>query len=218
MNHDDFYTIQKLFPSAVFERGWRYYQQDRVLGVSYNRLEKVWFAEVHGSKAYFVEIALEHNLQGDIETYCDCPAFATYGTCKHIVAVLLEMSERNLFETEEKPEVKTESFIEKVIANTRREPLAVIDKIPMHVQYILSLDDEHKLTIAMKTGVEHRYVVQNMRELLTNALQHRSHFFTKKFSYDPEQHYFLQQDLNIFELIYDMITTGNHFADRLAYN
>src|SRR5699024_4296029 len=69
----------------------------------------------------------------------------------------------------------------------------------------------------------HRYIVRNTREFLESMLTNRFHYFTKKFTYDPSQHYFLQQDKEIFELLSTFLTTGDMFTDRgyfssLAYD
>src|SRR5699024_12687662 len=43
----------------------------------------VWTASVTGSIDYFVEINLVELNKGTVKAYCECPAFVTYGTCKH---------------------------------------------------------------------------------------------------------------------------------------
>src|SRR5690625_3442182 len=62
---------------------------DRVHGLSFDRLNNAWIAQVSGTYDYYVDIKLANIHKGNIQTYCDCPAFDTYGECKHVVAVLL---------------------------------------------------------------------------------------------------------------------------------
>src|SRR5699024_4077943 len=82
---------------------------------------------------------------------------------------------------------------------------------------ILSFDFDNKVYLQFKTGISHRYVVQNVRELLEHILSDSGYYFTKKFSYDPEIHYFLQQDIEIFSLLANIIQTGDFFSVR-TYN
>src|SRR5699024_12563022 len=108
-------------------------------------------------------------------------------------------------------------FIELIIQNNKRDTLTVIEKIPMHVEYIITFDYDNIVYLQFKTGISHRYVVQNVRELLDHVVSDSGYYFTKKFSYDPEIHYFLQQDIEIFSLLANIIQTGDFFSVR-TYN
>src|SRR5699024_12173273 len=63
-----------------------------ICDLSYDLNYDVWTATVHGTEDYFVEINMSNFSSGSIEAYCDCPAFDTYGSCKHIVAVLISIA------------------------------------------------------------------------------------------------------------------------------
>lgn len=217
MNIDELNAIKSMFPERFFKKGMVYFRHGHVVGLSFNRLNESWFAEVVGTQSYYSEVKVKDLFTGDVDMYCDCPAYATYATCKHLVAVLLEMSERNAFVQEEKREVVTERFIEQIVRQKSRESVHVIEKIPMQVEYILTLDYENKVQLQFRTGISHRYVVQNVRDLLDHVLHGAGYYFTKKFSYDPEYHYFLNQDIEIFTLLANVIHTGDFFSNR-AYN
>lgn len=212
MNSIELKVIKSMFPERFFKRGMEYFHERNVIGLSYNRLDEAWFAEVAGTQIYYVEIQVEDLLEKKIDSYCDCPAYAMYSTCKHIVAVMLEMSHRGLFVKEIDKDFVTERFIEQIIQNKQRESLDIIEKIPMQVEYIMTFDYDNKVYLEFKTGISHRYVVQNVRDLLNHILQNSGYYFTNKFSYDPEQHYFLQQDIDIFTLIANVIHTGDFFS------
>src|SRR5699024_11436390 len=49
---------------------------------------------VQGTEAYFVELDMKHFESGSIGMYCDCPAFHTYETCKHIAATLYAIKDK----------------------------------------------------------------------------------------------------------------------------
>lgn len=81
--------MKKHFAPHIYERGLTYFNNDRVMGLSYDKNNESWIAHVAGTEDYYVDIQLGNLERGSINTYCECPAFDTYGSCKHIVAVLL---------------------------------------------------------------------------------------------------------------------------------
>src|SRR5699024_10161088 len=96
-------NIQKLFPSHVYRRGLDYYKSYRVNNLIYDVNHHVWTALVQGTEPYFVELSLNKLESGSIEMYCDCPAFHTYGTCKHVAATLFAIKEKELENVENNP-------------------------------------------------------------------------------------------------------------------
>lgn len=218
MDIKQFQAIKELFSNDVFKRGFAYYKDDRVQGLSYNSIEEEWFAEVEGTFPYFVEIKVDDIFAGEYSAYCDCPAYATYSTCKHIVAVLLEMAAEDVLVPNVAPEYAVNTFIEHILNIKDVERTSIIEKIPMQVEYIVSFDYRGKIQLELKTGIQHRYVVRNVRELIEEVLNGNSYFFTAKFTYDPEQHYFLQQDLDIFSILYETIKTNDFFTQKRYYH
>ena len=205
--------IQRLFPRHIYERGLLYYKGNRVIGLSYNRHEEAWFAEVRGSEPYYVEIDLTKLNEGRIRTFCECPAFDTYQACKHLVAVMLKIADHEPHRTWEAKD--TQEFMEAILSSQRQAPsILSVDRTPMKVEYYLKLDQAKKIWLEIKTGVDHCYVIRNVREFLDHVLENESHFFTKKFSYEPDRHYFLKADLDIFERLEEFILTGDLFTDR----
>src|SRR5690625_6592224 len=88
-----------MFPAIIYKRGLAYYKNDLVSDLSYDLNYDVWTATVHGTEDYFVEINMSNFSSGAIEAYGDCPAFDTYGSCKHIVAVLISISKNRAGES-----------------------------------------------------------------------------------------------------------------------
>lgn len=209
--------IRQMFSDQVYRRGRTYYKQNRVQDVSFDRQHQAWFAQVQGSYMYYVEIGLEKFSQGRINTFCDCPAFETYSTCKHIVAVLLTLSDRGLLK--ENSQDVTGQLIEGLLALKDQSPptLTVLEQTPMKVEYYVKIDTDGKVKLSFKTGITHCYVVRNVRDFLDHVLHQAGHFFTTKFSYDPAEHYFLQQDMEIFNIVNEFIQTGDFFTDRSYY-
>ncbi|WP_067727979.1 DEAD/DEAH box helicase [Oceanobacillus damuensis] len=202
-------NIQKLFPAIVYRRGMDYYKQNKVSDLLYDINYLVWTATVHGSEDYFVEINMKDFDRGSIETYCDCPAFETFGSCKHIAATLISIV--NMESTAPNAAVKpnyqlTNSFIQALSQVPQQNGTSNIltDKIPMHVEYYCRWSFDKKLQLEIRTGEKHCYVVKDALEFLSDVLLGRDHYFTKKFTYNPETHYFLQKDYEIFEMLFDI--------------
>jgi len=212
-------NIQQLFPSIIYKRGLDYYQNHRVTDLLYDVNHQVWTAMVHGSDDYFVEINMAHLERGSIEAYCDCPAFDTYASCKHVAAVLIAISEKE-------GGGKGSSFANYQYEQTNRFMQALssvqpdmspdgvfANKIPMRVEYNLRWSYDKNLQIELKTGEKHCYVVKDVSDFLSDVFQGNEHFFTKKFTYNPDMHYFLKQDLDILEMLASIKVNEEIYTD-----
>lgn len=77
-------TIRSLCTDAVFERGQKYRNEERIQRIE--RFDDVVTAEVQGSDLYDVVVELDEK---GIDARCTCP-YQGSGECKHVVAVLLD--------------------------------------------------------------------------------------------------------------------------------
>lgn len=212
-------SIQKLFPLRTYERGLLYYKEDKVMGLSFNKAKKSWYAEVRGTEDYYVDIQLDELENGKIKSYCDCPAFGAHNSCKHLAAVLLKIVEEEE-QTDNKTfdERATKRYLEDIIATSAGQADVFTEKLPMKVEYGLILHPMDKISLELRTGVERAYVVRNVREFLDTVLEDERHFFTKKFTYDPEDHFILQQDLDVLFDLQSYILAGDLYTDRSFYD
>ncbi|MFS0673289.1 SNF2 helicase associated domain-containing protein [Ornithinibacillus sp. 179-J 7C1 HS] len=199
-------NIQRLFPSLIYKRGLEYYNRGNVTDLAYDMNYNVWTATVRGTEDYFVEINMKDLERGSVDTYCDCPAFESFGSCKHIVATLIGIVNKEV------PEMKalsnydydlTNRFI-RALSNIG-DPSDVTDILPekeqLHVEYIMKWSYDKNLLIELKAGTNRDYVVKDIHEFLRDVLEGNEHFFTKMFSYSPGQHDLLPQDREIFEIL-----------------
>src|SRR5699024_524862 len=182
--------------------------------LSYKRNNQSWFAYVQGTESYYVDVNLDGLAEGKLKSYCECPAFTTYHSCKHIVAVLLSIQQENSKVLRTNRHV-TSTFIDEISKWQDDGQSAIMDKIPMVVSYHLTIDEERHMQLELKTGIDHRYVVHDIRAFLESVFAHETHVFTKKFTYDPQEHLFLQKDLNIFKQLQTIIQTGDIFTQNL---
>src|SRR5699024_777518 len=57
----------------------------------------------------------------------------------------------------------------------------------------------------LKAGVKRTYVVKDLLQFLEDVFFGNEYFFTKKFTYSPEHHYVLKQDIEVMEMLYDIL-------------
>ncbi|MDN8590742.1 DEAD/DEAH box helicase [Paenibacillus sp. 11B] len=85
--------IKLLCGVTAFKRGEDYNLSGRVTNLIVSEDECHYDAVVRGTKRYQVTVDLDET--GEIEAYCNCPAYGNYyDYCKHVAAVLLAINER----------------------------------------------------------------------------------------------------------------------------
>lgn len=203
-------NIQQIFPPIVYQRGLKYYKQNRIIDLVYDINYHVWTALVHGSEHYFVEINTSYLSQGSIDAYCDCPAYDTKGPCKHIAAVLIAIKNREQTaggKSLTRPNYEqADEFIRAMTSIQPHHSSSILPKkIPLYVEYHCHVTSDEYLWLDLKAGVKRSYVVKDLFQFLENIFLNQEHFFTKKFSYIPERHYILSQDMEILEILYDVL-------------
>ena len=82
--------IRELCGTTYYNRGRRYFEEGHV--ISLNRdpdFLSTWTAKVRGNRIYTVKVTLG---QDDLDADCTCPIFNPDDLCKHVAAVLFEIS------------------------------------------------------------------------------------------------------------------------------
>ncbi|QKY70586.1 DEAD/DEAH box helicase [Lentibacillus sp. CBA3610] len=214
-------NIQKMFSAAVYQRGLQYYNRNLVSDLVYDRNFKIWSAVVHGTEDYFVEINTAEQSSGSFEVSCNCPAFDTFGPCKHIAAVLLEISNSPIDNpVKMSRDYRTTDWLLNSIASLETyQPASevTLQKIPLHVEYYCRWGYERNLLLELKVGENRPLVVKNVQDFLEDVFTGNEHYFTKTFTYNPEIHYFHEQDLQILELLYSILNNEKIYFDRGIY-
>lgn len=230
INRED---IQAMFTRTIYNRGRQYYQQARVVEI-YQEGENHWHGEVYGSSMYHVEARFDHH---SLDLYCDCPAFETYGECKHLVAFLLEVADqmkRNEKLTnqwsvyDEILHPRTPQYRENETANQMIQLFSVLQSMPnqssnmkreqLKTEYIIRLTGPY-LTVEMKVGTGRLYVVKDLKMFIERINRQEEMEFTKNFTYSPAEHEFSREDLEVLQILYD-ITKSDRFyqSHHLAYH
>lgn len=206
-----------MFPKPVFNRGFTYFKNHQVTDLLFDRNHHVWTATVHGTENYFVEVNLTNFEHGSIRAYCDCPAFDTYDSCKHIVAVLLSVADRSTEREQQVNYQTTSRFIDEITSTQRSEPEFLPKKFPMHVEYYCKWSYDRNLHLELKTGEHRCFVVRDVYAFLENVLSGNEHYFTKTFTYTPDIHYFLERDLDLFELLFKVLRSEEIYSSYTFY-
>ena len=122
MNLDNF---EQQIDQKIVDRGYDYFLNDLVDGPALID-ESVWLALVYGNESYRVEIHTDPgNSRAIVDWQCDCPY--DYGpVCKHVVAALYVMAEREHSKpasTKEPKETTLKDKIQEIFNNTSQEDL-----------------------------------------------------------------------------------------------
>ncbi|TMN22093.1 DEAD/DEAH box helicase [Lentibacillus cibarius] len=211
-------NIKSMFPSAVYNRGVEYYNNHLVSDPVFDRNFKVWTATVHGSDDYFVEISTPDLENRTMEAHCNCPAFETFGPCKHIAAVLLAISnsDRSNSIRRSRDYQVTNWLMSAISSLNTYQPASEItqQKTPLHVEYYLKWNLDDNLLLELKVGEKRCLVVKDIDHFLQDVFSGNEHYFTKTFTYNPDIHYFHEQDRAILEQIFSIIRNEKVYADR----
>ncbi|GAC41557.1 DEAD/DEAH box helicase [Paenibacillus popilliae] len=85
--------VKLLCGPTSYRRGEDYYRLGKVSGLKKSADGCNYTARVKGSQSYSVEVEIWSD--GEISTYCDCPAYYSYDhDCKHIAAVLIAIHDQ----------------------------------------------------------------------------------------------------------------------------
>ncbi|MEG6523647.1 DEAD/DEAH box helicase [Desulfotomaculum sp. 1211_IL3151] len=228
--------IQKWCESAsIYQRGVSYFRQGRVLELEQDPTYKTWFAQVAGSEVYSVEVRL---MGRDIDASCDCPAYQTHWTCKHIVAALLEIEQIQQREVKQpqrgmarsaKAELDSRKYYKtgQLIDSFVNKPTNVDErnhhKQILIVEYIIkgyatgSFHRNNLLKLELKTGEKRPYIVKNIHEFLQCMENQVSYYFTKKFTYQPSEHAFSAEDLEVIKILQEISKQEEFYHRQQSY-
>lgn len=170
--------------------------------------EKTMYANTSRSVVVDERVSYEvkHVANGNYQ--CDCIYYQENSICAHIYAVELEHEARQT-------KIEKANFKQRILAQEATTLLSLfqenmdrqfdtydtVAKASLKVEYILRMQenrDKNMLTLDLKVGQDRTYVVKNIGDFLQAIKQHTSYFFTKNFSFDPNEHYFDERDIAVF--------------------
>jgi uncharacterized Zn finger protein len=145
MNVDE-EVIQNRCTDAVFERGQNYHQEGHIQQIE--RFDNLITAAVQGSKLYDITVEFTNN---GIDTRCTCP-YDGPGDCKHVVAVLLDLSMGPPADESD----QVEALLDDVAADDLRVFVrgALATHPELRDQFLAQFGDEHKSVQEYREEIE----------------------------------------------------------------
>lgn len=217
-------NVESLFPSAIYKRGLKYYKLGRVSDPLFDRNHQEWSAIVEGTEKYAVEIHAKNFANGSIGTYCNCPAFDTYGTCKHIAAVLIKIVNQKNDPADQFSAYNyrlTQNFMAALnsLPPTEQMKAPAPSQVELKVEYICKLDNQDQLQLELKIGEKRCYIIKDAASMLEHIMEKREYSLTKRFSYVPELHCFAQADMDILVQLHAILQNERIYRtdDRFFY-
>ncbi len=210
-------------PERIIERGRSYADAGRVVSVTEDQEQLVWYAEVLGSEVYYVELDGTAK-EADV---CTCPFWLDNGYCKHTVAVELDLRKKGIsrlmknVSITDKPSYQPVSLA-KMLTNTfsrlqEREMVEELKerqelKIEIIVETIDVVDyypEKNLLGLTLKVGENGKnnrvYIVKNVAEFLTAyersqkyKISNQHIFHLRKENFSEENQHLLDQYVEIF--------------------
>ncbi|SDJ60919.1 DEAD/DEAH box helicase [Salimicrobium halophilum] len=211
--------IKQRTGEAFFNRGKTYFERGKVYGLSYNEAIQSWRAVVTGTDDYEVRVFFFD--EGDFDSTCECKAYETYYTCKHIAAVLLAIrdewldslspviADRN---TEKRA---TLSYAQHLTDAFRNETVLPEQKTSLLFHYYLHVSPRD-ISLEFKMGEYSPYVIKDIRTCVHHLKEGKQLPITKKFSYDPSVHTLTETDEQIIELLALISQEESFFGDQFS--
>lgn len=167
---------------------------------------KTYVAEV--VDAYTCEVVLGFTDTGELDyTDCDCPAHGQYpGYCKHIVAAMFELLERQAKPAKAENRQVIQDMLSLLDYNTGAESGQEINlRITLHRH-------REAIGLSMKIGLEKLYVLKDFREFFSAMQSGQSLYFGNQFTFEPDRHRFRPEDRGIIQLLREAYGLDNLFG------
>lgn len=203
-------VIRNICPiRIVYLKGQQYYRANRVQQLNFNSQKMLFDAVVSGSQKYNVRIEFDKN--GEFyRASCSCPAYNGYwGACKHIVAALCEIRERD--RRGEYDNIRYYGIAKNIIDFFRYKQSYT--KVPVHLEitYEFELSPYTEIDkssyLSFRIGENKLYVVKNIKKLLESMDTKEEIEFGKDFTFDPKVHEFSDEDKPIIDLLRELYDT-----------
>ncbi|MBB6454485.1 SNF2 family DNA or RNA helicase [Salirhabdus euzebyi] len=237
-------SIKNMFPDTIYRRGLSYYNQARVQQLTHNEHQNVWNAKVMGTHVYDVEVEILDNELSYVcdcpahDQYGFCKH--SVAVLLEMLEMLVEDADKEQLEShlrqieqhenkyQQGEELLSSSFTSEIInlfSNEISVPkktnstgssslLGKPLKVEFHIKHMPKPWDTSLLSIEMKIGIDRVYVVKKLKELLDHIERQEELYFTQKFVYDPNIHFFEQGDLEVIQLLLNIYKSENFYHQR----
>ncbi len=197
-------------PEKVVEEGREYAKDGRVVSISKNEEQQLWYADVVGSEVFHIEL----DGTAKEEDVCQCQYWLQHGFCKHTVAVELALRNQGLnryikkqvavekaYQPPTHADIFSKSF-ERFQESETEKTLVASD--PLKMEYSLDVvetlsfhPEQSVVAVALKIGSRFpgskTYVVKNIQDFLEAYEKNAEYRLTDK-SYKIGDNSFTQRD------------------------
>ncbi|WP_462420235.1 DEAD/DEAH box helicase [Salinicoccus sp. Marseille-QA3877] len=227
--------IRYLHNETIYNRGRAYYLDGKVKKIEHEPETDTWTGKVIGTKIYRTRIIIHSTY---VSEYCNCPAYYTYGRCKHTCATLFAISSAQQAEMGSPPSRPVENKIpDSSRYNYASHLIRFFGESAQEAQTAPSggkglLKTEFTLrtfmpgfyfrmkesfNIQMRIGEERLYVVRDIRDFLDAVERNDALMFGKNFTFDPEFHYFSDEDRAVIDKLLEIRRTENFYDNSVDY-
>ncbi|MCX8129587.1 MAG: SNF2 helicase associated domain-containing protein [Clostridia bacterium] len=200
----------------VYDRGKEYHKQQRVKSISFIQEKLIFDANVLGTKQYNVQIQFDRN--GELQhSSCACQAYENYwGICKHVIAVLLVIKnkqESGFFEGLKSKRVSKQIF-------NYFQGRQSLEKVPVDLEITYGFHKGSGNTgayssLSLRIGEGKLYVVKEIKKLFACIEKNEELEFGKGFTFDPSKHEFkdcYKPLINMLKELYEVEKISDKFS------
>lgn len=217
---------------ATFLRGEAYYRSGQVLSVKNEADGASYRAAVKGSNRSRYEVEVAFDRDGEVGASCGCTAYAPLSYCKHIVAVLLKLTEAIEDGTPDEEEPASEKdmhltnqvmfLFDRSLSRRAESGLQATDdeleemqtlETEFCVKLVKSFTGRTMIAVSMRIGHSRLYVVQKIKDFLKHVQDGTPMAFAKHFSYDPSEHAFKEHDARFIALLAEAMSVEDIYKD-----
>lgn len=219
--------IMKMTDSRkTYLKGMDYYRRRRVEFVSFDKNNLRFNFLSYGSDIYEITITLKDDLKID-HVDCTCPANMIYdGLCKHGVASLADIMERDSLGRFKDVKIKKTKAnkneeIENFLSFFKDKDILAKTPINLEINYDLSEDEYSDVeisTLNFRIGGTQLYVIRNLKEFIKNIKEENDIIFGKKFTFFHDKHTFKKEDMAVIEFLTEMYEIEEPSHDRHYYS
>ncbi|MCC5911129.1 MAG: DEAD/DEAH box helicase [Clostridiaceae bacterium] len=206
---DEKTIIEIVNNSDIYNKGFKYYLNNKVMMLKPDHSFRNFRAKVAGTHIYHVEVSF--NLYGEVvDKECTCAAYDRYwGYCKHIVAVLLDIHNKDKQGKFQHSDKKNQAkgileYFRNQQFNQYNEKKDVQLEITYELEKEFYKDSLGTSYLTLRIGQERLYVVRSMRDFMEKIYYKKTIDFGKNFTFDPIEHKFNEENQKIIDLIQEV--------------
>ena len=210
LNLTDDAISQEASWDSSYQRGCTYHRQGRVDRLRFDAAQQRYYATVRGTRSYKVEVWGDTRM---LHYQCNCPAYDGYSACKHIVAVLKAIQNREALSHPEGEEAASQHNPNltpaeaALLAHYRPQAQSAASsagsqEVQLAVTYCRRQSGVLSQTwLELSIGVSRLYVLKDLPAFLEHVCWGQPHPFGKNFTFTPGLMRFDAISLQLFTLI-----------------